>query len=383
MDGLRAVAISLVLLSHLTRGAPDGGHLRDILLRLAENGRWGVSVFFVISGFLITTLLMREQDRLGAISLQGFYLRRAFRILPAFYAFVLVVAVLTLIGVKSASLLSFLHAVTFTTDYQTSPPWVLGHLWSLSVEEQFYFVWPLLFVAFRRSTLVAISAGVICLSPFLRVVAYLLQRRQVHHAEAWGLPAPHFIDLKFTAHSRADMLMFGCLAALLFGSNRFQAALGRAFKQKSLLWSALLFFLVLSPLLEKACGKFRDWYLISVGFSLHGVAITFLLLYAIMRPSANAFTRSLNNRTVTNIGVRSYSLYLWQQLFIGYGSMSVVRSVVGLLAACVAAECSYRFVEIPMLKLKQRVHSGRRNETLNAPPLVPGLPRSLVADEAD
>src|SRR5207249_7673280 len=101
----------------------------------------GVTVFFVISGFLITGLLMREQGRSGQISLKRFYLRRAFRILPAFYTYILLVMACGALGLVEIKKYDAVWAALFTADYREQP-WVLGHSWSLAVEEQFYLLWP-------------------------------------------------------------------------------------------------------------------------------------------------------------------------------------------------------------------------------------------------
>ena len=142
LDGLRAAAIALVILGHGvgTWGAPK------FLAPLTHAGNLGVRVFFVISGFLITTLLLRELDATHAVSLKNFYARRSLRILPAFLIYVAAIQTLLAFGVVDSPPGDTVRALTFTMNYRDDKSWPLNHLWSLSVEEQFYLLWGVLFV---------------------------------------------------------------------------------------------------------------------------------------------------------------------------------------------------------------------------------------------
>jgi peptidoglycan/LPS O-acetylase OafA/YrhL len=339
LDGLRTISILLVIVSHLTIRAAHGGPGRNLMLGLTENGRWGVSIFFVISGFLITTLLLRESDQFQRVSLERFYIRRAFRILPAFMGFVLIAFALASLGVISVDRTSFIHAFTMTSDYQHHPDWYVGHIWSLSVEEQFYLIWPVLFVICSRKRLVQVAICVIAAEPLIRIVTWLVFRQQ-------------HMQIKYMGHTRADMLMFGCLIALLFSSDQFQEFIGRILASKAVIYGSVLFFLFLSPLIELASGThLKEFYVIAAGFTLQGISITIFMLYVILYPESRV-GRVLNSPIMVAIGVRSYSLYLWQQLFIGDSPHSILRLAAGLCAAVLAAEFSYRIIEVPTLKMK-------------------------------
>ena len=108
-------------------------------------GPFGVKVFFVISGYLITTLLIHEECEYGRISIKKFYIRRAFRIWPVAYAFILVAAVLAWMGVITLPVGNLIYASTFTMNHVLIGSWWTGHLWSLAIEEQLYLVWPAIF----------------------------------------------------------------------------------------------------------------------------------------------------------------------------------------------------------------------------------------------
>ena len=121
---------------------------------MIDHGRLGVQIFFVISGFLITSLLLREKESTGSISLKLFYARRTLRIFPAFYLFFITIAVLSYLRLIELPRYDLLHAATYTMNYSGNGTWWMGHLWSLSVEEQFYFVWPsLMFLIGTRNAL--------------------------------------------------------------------------------------------------------------------------------------------------------------------------------------------------------------------------------------
>ncbi|MDO8941596.1 MAG: acyltransferase, partial [Desulfobacterales bacterium] len=172
LDGLRAISITLVLLGHLSG---TQGFVR-LNLGVGDYAHLGVVVFFVISGFLITRLLLSEHAKRGSISLKLFYARRTLRLFPASYAFVGCVWLLWLAGIVPLQSRDLWHAVTYTVNYAPDIAWSVGHLWSLSVEEQFYLLWPFAFVTMgpRRASWVA--GGVILLGPVARVVALLFLR---------------------------------------------------------------------------------------------------------------------------------------------------------------------------------------------------------------
>jgi len=144
----------MVLYGHAvgTRGFPI--HHRS--LGLAESG---VRIFFIISGFLITKLLLYELESTGRISLKAFYRRRILRIFPAFYSYWLVMLLLNVSGLLVIPGKDLAYAATYTINYVLHRPWHLGHLWSLAVEEQFYALWPLTLVLLGRRRAFWVAGG--------------------------------------------------------------------------------------------------------------------------------------------------------------------------------------------------------------------------------
>lgn len=199
LDGLRALAISLVIVAHgvETWGAPRS------LQPLRHVGNLGVRVFFVISGFLITTLLLREMGAHQSVSLRNFYARRSLRILPAFLIFVAVIHALATLGIVNSPPGDTIRALTFTMNYRDDKSWPLNHIWSLSVEEQFYLLWGVLFVLIsqRRVKLAVIPLAVL---PLGIRCAYLFGA--LHHSNPVA-PARQFECL-------VDAIAAGTLLAL-------------------------------------------------------------------------------------------------------------------------------------------------------------------------
>lgn len=189
LDGLRAISILLVIFSHLVKWK----HVQGAALQ--GYGALGVHVFFVLSGYLITSLLLEEYARTSDINLPRFYTRRAFRIFPAALVFVAVVIALYW---REMHWTHVVAAVFYVANMDISRPWIFGHLWSLSIEEQFYLLWPLALKRWHRHKL-AILVCVFFGTPMFRAWLYSLRARG---AIVGSLPAV------------ADQLAIGCLLAV-------------------------------------------------------------------------------------------------------------------------------------------------------------------------
>ena len=330
LDGLRAVAVGIVMIYHAGVDAVPG----DL----------GVTAFFVLSGFLITWLLLKEKERTGGISLRAFYLRRSLRIFPAYYVFVTVSMALDYVLDDPWNGLSIVTAVTYTVNYRNA---FLGHIgpiahaWSLAVEEQFYLLWPFLLILLSRkdklrSGLLAIIVGVCA----WRSLLYL------------GLGAPgHYVYNAFD--TRFDSLAIGCLMAVLTKSPRFLAAASRA---GSRAWYPLP-VIVLIYVSRELIGQ--SWHY-SVGFTVDSLLMA-LVIVQLMQLSRAPGWRWLNARFVVWLGALSYPLYLWHTWGLGIAD-NITRSqaflpnmLLGFALSVALAAASYYGVERYFLGVKDRL----------------------------
>jgi len=338
LDGLRAVSILAVVLGHAygTRGFPD---VRGLYL-LGDIGNLGVRVFFVISGLLITSLLLAEQERVGWISMKTFYLRRAFRIFPACYVYIGAISFLSTMGAVTVRKADLVFAATYTINFVADRSWVLGHLWSLAVEEQFYLLWPvILSLGGRRRAMIGATA-VVVVSPLFRIAA-------------WYLVPEHRGIITKAFPTIADAIAVGCVLA--------------AIREQLPSWPPYRWLLqsrafILVPVVLVVSNYFashmRPDYL--VGQTVRNITIAMCVDWSIRYP-ASYMGRLLNLRGMVFIGVLSYSLYLWQQLFLDRQSDGILASFpVNVAAAFTAAAASYFIVERPFLKLKEMMFPETR-----------------------
>ena len=348
LDGLRAISIGLVLLGHTI---PTADYLAR-LVPLEVLASFGVRVFFVISGYLISTLLFHEIGVSGRLSLGKFYFRRAFRIFPAFYVLVAVVAGLASAGLVSLEPGDLLHAVTYTTNYHHERARTLGHLWSLAVEEQFYLLWPAILLLLGRRRGLCVAVGFVLVAPIVRVATLKL-----HLGPEAGIGE--------SFQTIGDAIAVGCVLAgyggILDGSPRY-AAFQRspAFVVVPLVAIAFVFF------------SHRPAIDFTIGQTATNIGVALTVHWCIRHPDG-IVGRSLNSRPLVYIGTLSYSLYLWQQTFLHRAEgASYARFPLNVGLTFVAALASYYFVEKPFLRLRERIEPrlfgartvGRRDRLL-------------------
>jgi peptidoglycan/LPS O-acetylase OafA/YrhL len=346
LDGLRALSVLLVIVLHTL--------LRNTLykfipfpLRLVGNGSLGVFIFFVISGYLITTLLLREREKTHTISLRSFYLRRAFRILPPLYAYVLFLAILGATGhLPGMNHHELITALTLTRNYSHHVDlWAMEHLWSLCIEEQFYLLWPITLVlcllhrnvAAGRRNATRIALALLVTEPFIRILCFRY------------LPSYRNMGM---FHMQADGLMFGALGALQQGHARFERIYARATRWPWLL--PVLIFIVLGSLTV----RFQNYWDLPIGMTLNGFLILMWLLWLVRNP-ISIQGRILNQPAVMWIGRLSYSLYIWQTFFTHHLDVEVFGHngwwdtfPTSWLCILAIATFSYYAIERPALRLR-------------------------------
>lgn len=335
IDGCRGIAVLLVVLTHAahTRYFPDWIGLNS----LARHGAIGVEVFFVISGFLITTLLMREADRTGQIDLRKFYARRSLRIMPAYVCLLAVLAIAGWFHQIELRPQDWIAACTYTVNFLKRPTWEIGHAWSLSIEEHFYLLWPIL-LAYSARGAVWMSVGCMGICFAGRWVVLLFFPEYCPQAELWTF-------------TRLDSIATGCALALMVQND----SVRRAFRKCPPVRTVMLLIALLSLSLGLS---YSAGYAVGLAFTVNAVLIALLLAILVIH-SECGLTKLADQKWLTVVGAHSYSLYLWQQLFLVRGkSGGIYDFPVNLLLVFVAAAISYRFIEQPFLKMKWRFETG-------------------------
>lgn len=340
LDGLRAVSILAVLVLHVNS-------IYQFPFVVLRGGFLGVDMFFVISGFLITSLLIEENATHGSIRLRAFYMRRALRLLPAVIAailFTLFIAFLagsfTAVGLTPIRLASTLfYFNNWLQALVNDSPWFLTHFWSLSIEEQFYLIWPLALITLlrrqRRTALWIVGCAI--------TVSWLLKVGLYWSGASWQ-------RLYHGSDTRADALLVGCLLSLLIYSQALPAIVVRHHR---ILGRCA--WVVFGALLVVA--DFRGPLAYSGGFTFAAIVCAFILLNALIAPAA-----ILNSRFFLWIGKRSYGLYVWHwpvYLLVATFVPNMLMAPVSLIGTFCFAALSYRYIEKPFLDLKRR-HSATR-----------------------
>lgn len=347
LDGWRAVAILAVIVDHVF-----GYEFRSYpaLFSATRTGPNGVSLFFAISGFLICSRLLEEYAAMGRISLSGFYIRRASRILPPAMAYLIVIAVLALAGIILVSPMEWVSSGLFFRNYLPPPSTGTGwggytiHYWSLAVEEHFYLIWPITLALAGPKRARWVAAG-------LAIAVASWRSWDFHHL----LFEKHFPGILFASRTdtRLDGLLMGCLAALFLAEARWRALFLRIVRPW--VWA----FCAAGYLAIQAVFR-RHYYTI-----LESALLALLVTATVLRPNTR-IGKLLELPWVRWIGRLSYSLYLWQQLFLVPGAnppwVRLQSFPVNLLLLVAISALSYRFVERPLIRLGHRL----------APPPTPG-----------
>ena len=337
LDGLRAISITIVILRHLLSQNYLNPNFKYVPVLF--DGQFAVNIFFIISGFLITTLLLREEERSGSVSIKIFYLKRVLRIFPAYFFLLFIYAILQYFKIIEISRNSWLTTVTFTKFLNGGTDWYTWHTWSLSIEEWFYLIWPILFLQTKKYRQILLWL-IIILVPIVKVLSNFKI-------------IPNISDLSL--FTRADAIAIGCLFAI-------HKAIIEVFlfkKERLFIYLLLIGILVLGILSPYGIGTTLKALSIAIA-GTHGtianLLIGLILIYSI-QIQKGWWYKVLNHKTAVYIGTLSYSLYLWQQFFIHDTIKWYNKFPVNLLFIIICAMGSYYLIEKPFLKLKSLIYS--------------------------
>lgn len=344
LTGIRGLAIILVLLYHLG----INHFLRQYNSWLT--GRAGVDIFFVLSGFLISTLLIKEKINHGQVSLKNFYIRRALRILPVAYLYLAVMIFLNQgfhLGITRNSFISgFLFLKNLPGDIHDH--WT-GHFWSLSVEEQFYLFFPLLVIWMDLNKLFILINSALSL-------VLLFSLLGVYHITD-GIPILHAIShvIMYVFWEGPFAILVGCLFSILAFKGFFPTQTTRNS------WLPAVLFLTLAILIRSPSFRLYSPYLSEFIADM----LTGLVVMLSIR-SASLITRLLSSPFFILMGMLSYSIYMWQQIFewmpiyltfsgswnLSSGAKLLITDLLRLAGILCLSALSYYFFEKKFLKIK-------------------------------
>ena len=352
LDGLRALSVIAVIFYHAGFAWMHGGF-------------FGVEVFFVVSGFLITSLLLDERDQTSHTDLPQFWMRRARRLLPALFTVLVATAIWAVFAGTDEQQSQLRHDLPWATlyagnwgqiigevPYYSGDPPLLRHVWSLAVEEQWYLIWPLAFVALRHSRLsrkgtawllAAVSASVM-------VWTYILHRGGP--SSLWspfavfdGVDRINFMYLSTV--TRASGLLLGAAAAFVWRPWRSPAA---ATSRGGWLLDGMGMFAVAMLGCIASVATLTDGYVYQWLLALVTV-LSLVAVLAAVHPGALWLRGALSWRPLVEIGKRSYGIYLWHWpvfVFADAYHGSGTRVAVALVITAVLSELSYRYIEMPV-----------------------------------
>jgi peptidoglycan/LPS O-acetylase OafA/YrhL len=325
LDGLRALAVLLVFASHVDQSRIVGGFT-------------GVEVFFALSGYLITYLLLREHAATQTVSLRRFYARRALRLWPALVALLIVVTPIAFIDNIGRPPLDSLVALAYLSDFWSNYSFNLSltlHTWSLSVEEQFYLIWPavLIWAIVRRRSPARILIVAILVSIPLTAAFY-----QIHR----------FLAPQFLPWDHIPAIGGGALLAVMTQTT-VSDRLAKATRFGVIPSLALIPITVLVP---------EHWWTIPLVGAAAWVVVAHLILHR-----DSIMSRVFSTRPAVWLGRRSYGFYLWHYPILillarSFGPLGM--ALIGLPLTLIATVASWQLVEVPFLKLKQRFEPSSR-----------------------
>ena len=346
-DGIRGVAVIFVVLTHLGvwTSLEKKGQLSHSMTTLVHGGA-GVQAFFILSGFLITLLLIHEHEQYSKISVKNFIVRRTLRIFPLYILFLLIVTCLHIFGKNVTTWQSLYYAYLYIYNFVPKSVYTafMGHTWSLAVEEHFYLVWPFLFYyAYPKYKNIIL----------VLLVVFIMQAIVNQYYFLSGSLAKHYFIARWSFIGGYPIAL-GCLMAILFKTDKYKIL-------KSIMSKPLFLFagLMLYSNALYISYNFQNIYDVAINGDIRTVGMLCILMW-ILTNQNSIFIKILELKPLQYIGKISYGIYMYQGLFLSTGPTRIIgqswppEQSVGLALLMITAPLSYHYFEKPFLKLKGR-----------------------------
>lgn len=349
-DGLRAFSILLVVLNHLGMDEwwPQTEFFNTRFFQLFS-GNAGVNIFFTLSGFLITMILIREKDVKGKINFKHFFIRRFLRLLPPLIIFYVMVVVLMATGFLNAEykglLISIVYLYNFVPELYYIPE--LGHTWSLALEEQFYLTWPFVLNWFYKGKKI----------PFILITGVLFCVVAMYAGLHWYIPFEHNGKIHSLLQDgfKPHRFFFPAVAPILIGCGLAYGIARHGDYLKNLILNNNAITLLKVVLLYSA-GLYLPESMLPIAFIFQAMGVAILLAWLYYHQDAQ-FTKALEFAPLVYIGKISYGIYVYQGLFLTTGPtglLDIQQFPLNIMLVIAFAVTSYHFVEKPVLRLKKR-----------------------------
>lgn len=341
-DGIRGFSILFVILTHLNayKHISDYSPILENITNLFS-GSTGVRIFFSLSGFLITYLLLKERHQTGSINILYFFARRFLRLLPVLIIFYSLIAILTITRLIYTPIEAFAFSILYLYNFVPNKFYTgeLGHTWSLAVEEQYYFTWPFVVKRINKNYLIYLIAGVIILLCALAYIFYpTMSELRNYKAGRWFIPA-------------IAPIIQGSIFAYFIFKNPTNENYFKNKNSKTALLIGLAFFTFSLYAPDNSIQRLSPIF--------QGFGISIFISWVFVNQNATT-TKFLEFYPISYIGKISYGIYVYQGLFLRTGpsgKLLIQSFPINIILTMAVAILSYEFIEKPILKYKSRFSS--------------------------
>lgn len=332
-NGIRGIAVLMVLVTHFKL---SNYLLYEIDITSIYHGTTGVYIFFCLSGFLITYILIKEFEKTKTLNIKNFLIRRALRLLPVMIAYCLVLLLLMSFGYIETNIPSLIYAITYTTNFSLRKHYspLLYHFWSLSVEEHFYLFYPLFFKLKSKIKILIILGVLIIISLIVKVlqVNYILYVKQLTDNYRWTIPA-------------ILPILTGAFMALSITYPKVKQFI----ENNKFLLLAMGFILFSSEVLIHTI-YFKK---LGLNYLFQSIGIAFILTFVFIHQKS-IIVKILEFPPLTFIGKISYGLYIWHMLFSDLVVKNIISLPIGVISSFFVSILSYYTIERYFLQKKDK-----------------------------